>query len=256
MKVRYRSDRPIATANSMRGRTVAISGMSTSLCESVCRILSHAGITIVDGQPGSVLVTRDPRHLGRSATIFLRRPGNQRQEDAKNAHVLLLPVTAHELLNAIELAHGHSASILALDKLSCGQILNVSATTLGSSSGTVLLAEDNKVNQMLAVRTLEKAGYRVLVANNGCEAVECMRTVGADVVLMDIQMPEMDGFQATAEIRQWSSVPVIAMTAHALKGDRERCLSGGMTDYISKPVRPAALVQMVEQYMHFTSPLR
>jgi CheY-like chemotaxis protein len=112
-----------------------------------------------------------------------------------------------------------------------------------------LLAEDNKVNQMLAVRILEKNGYRVVVANNGAEAVNLMREANPDLVLMDIQMPEMDGFQATAQIRAWSSVPVIAMTAHALKGDRERCLGGGMTDYIAKPVRPAALLKMIEQYV-------
>ncbi|WP_410960893.1 response regulator, partial [Salmonella sp. SAL4360] len=79
--------------------------------------------------------------------------------------------------------------------------------------------------------------------------VELMRTADPDMVLMDIQMPEMDGFQATERIRQWSSVPVIAMTAHALKGDRERCITGGMTDYLPKPVRPAALLDLVERYM-------
>ena len=124
------------------------------------------------------------------------------------------------------------------------------AAANGASAGhaTILLAEDNKVNQMLAVRTLEKGGYHVWSPNNGVEAVQIALEQPLDLILMDIQMPEMDGFQATAKIRAWQAakakrpIPVIAMTAHALKGDRERCLDGGMTDYISKPVRPADLL--------------
>ena len=122
-------------------------------------------------------------------------------------------------------------------------------------TATILLAEDNKVNQMLAVRTLEKGGYHVLVAANGVEAVQIALEQPLDLILMDIQMPEMDGFEATAKIRAWQAakakrpIPVIAMTAHALKGDRERCLDGGMTDYISKPVRPADLLDMVARHV-------
>ena len=124
-----------------------------------------------------------------------------------------------------------------------------------ADAATILLAEDNKVNQMLAVRTLEKGGYRVLVANNGVEAVQITQEQPVDLILMDIQMPEMDGFQATAKIRSSrvmsgnKPIPVIAMTAHALKGDRERCLDGGMTDYISKPVRPADLLKLVAHHV-------
>jgi PAS domain S-box-containing protein len=124
-----------------------------------------------------------------------------------------------------------------------------------SGSATILLAEDNKVNQMLAVRTLEKGGYRVVVANNGVEAVQIALEQPLELILMDIQMPEMDGFQATSKIRALQAakgkgpIPVIAMTAHALKGDRERCLAGGMTDYISKPVRPADLLDLVARHV-------
>jgi PAS domain S-box-containing protein len=127
-----------------------------------------------------------------------------------------------------------------------------------SNTTTILLAEDNKVNQMLAVRTLEKGGYRVIVANNGVEAVRIALEQPLDLILMDIQMPEMDGFQATAEIRRsrvtrgQEAIPVIAMTAHALKGDRERCLEGGMSDYISKPVRPADLLRLVAHHVRET----
>jgi signal transduction histidine kinase/DNA-binding response OmpR family regulator len=108
----------------------------------------------------------------------------------------------------------------------------------------ILLAEDNKVNQKFAVRTIEKAGHSVLVANNGREAVEANEREAFDVVLMDVQMPEMDGLEATRTIRQSgtrSDVTIIAMTANAMKGDREMCLDAGMDGYISKPVKSAAL---------------
>jgi two-component system sensor histidine kinase/response regulator len=110
---------------------------------------------------------------------------------------------------------------------------------VGSSGRRVLLAEDNLVNQTLAVRLLEKRGYHVTVAPDGLAAVTAARGERFDVVLMDIQMPEKDGFEATARIREEESasgrrIPIIAMTAHALKGDLERCLAAGMDRYISE----------------------
>jgi two-component system, sensor histidine kinase and response regulator len=116
----------------------------------------------------------------------------------------------------------------------------------------VLLAEDNVVNRTLAVRLLEKRGYSVIVAGNGREAVEAFENNQFDVVLMDIQMPEMDGFEATATIRAKEKltgghVPIIAMTAHALKGDQERCISAGMDGYVSKPIRTSELFSTIER---------
>jgi CheY-like chemotaxis protein len=118
----------------------------------------------------------------------------------------------------------------------------------------VLLAEDNAVNQTLALRLLEKRGYSVTVAGNGREAVEAFEKNHFDVVLMDIQMPEMDGFEATAAIRAKEKltgrhVPILAMTAHALKGDQERCISAGMDAYISKPIRTSELFSKVESML-------
>jgi PAS domain S-box-containing protein len=115
----------------------------------------------------------------------------------------------------------------------------------------VLLAEDNPVNQRLVVRMLEKRGHSVALANNGKEALAAVDTEKFNVVLMDVQMPEMDGFEATAAIREHEQatgrhVPIIAMTAHAMKGDRERCLAAGMDDYISKPLQTRRLFEMME----------
>jgi signal transduction histidine kinase/DNA-binding response OmpR family regulator len=110
----------------------------------------------------------------------------------------------------------------------------------------ILLAEDNAVNQKLALRILEQMGYRADVASNGIEAIESVERQTYDVILMDIQMPDMDGLDATRHIRKLAGVAqphIIAMTANALEGDREACLAAGMNDYVSKPIRVNELVQ-------------
>jgi CheY-like chemotaxis protein len=112
----------------------------------------------------------------------------------------------------------------------------------------VLLAEDNQVNQLVATRILEKLGHQVTVVGSGREAVSAVQSGKFDVIAMDVQMPEIDGLEATAEIRRWerttgTHVPIIAMTAHAMKGDRERCLGAGIDGYTSKPIRIRELEQ-------------
>jgi signal transduction histidine kinase/HPt (histidine-containing phosphotransfer) domain-containing protein len=114
----------------------------------------------------------------------------------------------------------------------------------------VLLAEDSLYNQKLAVALLERKGHQVIVANNGVEAVQFARTQPFDIVLMDVQMPEMDGLQATRMIREGQAdsgrrLPIVAMTAQAMKGDREKCLAAGMDDYLTKPVRAAQLYEKI-----------
>jgi len=114
----------------------------------------------------------------------------------------------------------------------------------------ILLAEDNAVNQALAARLMEKRGHAVTVVNNGREALAALEKNSFDVVLMDIQMPEMDGFEATAGIRNMERrtgkhLPIIAMTAHSMAGDRERCLAAGMDSYVAKPIRSKELFQQI-----------
>ena len=118
----------------------------------------------------------------------------------------------------------------------------------------ILLAEDNVTNQTVALKLLEKMGYRADAVANGLEAVNALKTVPYDLVLMDVQMPEMDGFAATKTIRDANSgvlnhkIPIIAMTAHAMDGDREKCIGSGMDDYITKPVNPEKLFQAIQKW--------
>ena len=117
----------------------------------------------------------------------------------------------------------------------------------------ILLAEDNVVNQKLATAILEKAGHHVILAHNGLEAVRQWNESQFDLVLMDVQMPEMDGLEATRQIRKAEEAkgkrtPIIAVTAHVMTGDRERCFAAGMDDYISKPFQKQQLLSALERF--------
>ena len=124
----------------------------------------------------------------------------------------------------------------------------------------ILVAEDNVINQKVTRITLEKLGYQTKIVANGCEALEAMRNSDFDLIIMDCEMPEMDGYEASRQIREWksaedeslrakSSLPIIAMTAHALKGEREKCLEAGMNDFLSKPVKPETLAEMIKKWV-------
>jgi two-component system, sensor histidine kinase and response regulator len=143
------------------------------------------------------------------------------------AHYLAEPIQMRDLRNLWEaLGESRGAGLVAEAE---------------TSHARILLAEDNPVNRQVALRMLTKRGHQVETAQNGVEAVALVEAGEFDVILMDVQMPEMDGFEATAAIRQilarrgmW--IPIVALTANAIKGDRERCLAAGMDEYVSKPI--------------------
>ena len=134
-------------------------------------------------------------------------------------------------------------------------ITQYTLTEIARNKVRLLLAEDNPVNQMVAVSLLKKQNYQADVVSNGLEAVEALEKKDYDLVLMDCQMPEMDGFEATAKIRAADSkvknrvIPIIALTAYAMEGDRERCIKAGMNDYISKPIKPTELVTVLDRWL-------
>jgi CheY-like chemotaxis protein/HPt (histidine-containing phosphotransfer) domain-containing protein len=163
---------------------------------------------------------------------------------------LMKPLKQSELLNVI-LTVVSTSGVPASDT---GNGARTGEPARGTRPLRVLLAEDNLVNQKLAVRILEKRGHSVVVASNGKEAVEALEREPFDLVLMDVQMPDMGGFEATFLIRAREQgtgqrVPIIALTAHAMKGDRERCLEAGMDGYVAKPIVPQELFQAIEEVL-------
>jgi PAS domain S-box-containing protein len=195
---------------------------------------------------------RDDRALADTPLIMLTsagRPGDaeRRAELDISAH-LMKPVKQSELFDAMVLALGISAP---------DEEPEPETTPAGPrfDSLRVLLAEDNPVNQKLAVGVLQKLGCEVTVAENGRQALAKWESREFDVVLMDVQMPEVDGFEATAAIRRLERTTgrksiIIAMTAHAMTGDRERCLAAGMDDYLAKPVRFRELSAKLAEVLH------
>ena len=157
------------------------------------------------------------------------------------------PVSQAELLDCVVRVLGTTA------RNGSGGVTPITHDTVREAQGGlhILLAEDNAVNQKVAERLLEKHGHRVTVSSNGREALAALDREAFDIVLMDVQMPEMDGFEATAAIRAKEShtgghIPIIAMTAHAMTGDRERCLAAGMDGYVSKPINAKTLFEAIE----------
>jgi CheY-like chemotaxis protein len=162
------------------------------------------------------------------------------------ASYLTKPINAPELLQAVRQALHTTTATAATTPVRSA--IDGAATIRRHH---VLLAEDNVVNQMIAVKQLTRRGHVVTVATTGREALTALDRDTFDLVLMDVQMPEMDGFEATAAIRQRERqtgrhLRIVAMTAHAMTGDRERCLAAGMDDYLSKPLEPTLLFAAVE----------
>ena len=210
-------------------------------------ILLDGQMPEMDGFTLAEKIRNDPELVG--ATIMMLTSAGHVGDAARCRELgisayLVKPIRQGELLQAI-------CNILHLTTQKQAPLITRHSLREDRSRSRVLLAEDNAVNQTLAVRVLEKRGYIVSVAGNGRLALEALEKENFDIVLMDIQMPEMDGFQATAAIREKEKsthlhIPIVAMTAHALVGDEERCIAAGMDAYVSKPMRTSELFATIE----------
>jgi signal transduction histidine kinase/DNA-binding response OmpR family regulator len=191
-------------------------------------------------------VRQDGLHVAMLTSMVLRVPENDPVNDLLK-YKLTKPVRAEHLKSAIAEMLGES-EVAKLTKAS-------EPRTMNFSGRRVLLAEDNKVNQVVAKRMLEKVGAVVTVAENGKEAVELAIGGKFDLILMDCQMPVMDGYEAAKELRKLGNIiPVVAMTANALAGDRRRCLDAGMDDYLSKPVKQDKLGRVLAKWLKAERP--
>ena len=217
-------------------------------------ILTDMHMPKMDGF-GLIERIRQRPELSTATIMMLTSAGHRgdalRCQELGVAAYLLKPIRQSELREAIARVLGareQKGAIPLITRYSLGDAIDPTSVL------NVLVAEDNAVNQRLAARMLEKRGHRVTVARNGHEAVEALTKQVYDLVLMDIQMPEMDGFEATSVIREregdsGAHMPIIALTAHAMKGDKERCLAAGMDGYLSKPIRSQELDEVLEKYV-------
>jgi two-component system sensor histidine kinase/response regulator len=209
------------------------------------------GFGLVDSMKSNPITSTIP--------IMMLSSGAQRGDATRCAELgitayLLKPVRQSELRDAI-------SRVLQTSEVSEMNIITGSSLLQERDPARalhILVAEDNMVNQKLAKRLLEKRGHRVVLAGNGREALAAIDANAFDLVLMDVQMPDMDGLQATEELRRREKLsgahcPVVAMTALAMKGDKERCLAAGMDDYLSKPIRPQELDAVLDAYAYTKS---
>ena len=256
-----------ATSRRILGELMTGWGMETTLADSgaaVLEILTQAEqqakpfpLLLVDAQmpqmDGFALarLIRSSPTLKQPVIVMMTSSGKPadavRCRAAGAAAHLSKPVTRRGLSRAL-LEALHPGSLLAL--ASAAQCDEAAERTQPRPL-RILLAEDNGVNQRVASGLLEKRGHAVAVACNGRQAIDLFDAQAFDLVLMDVQMPEMDGFEATAAIRASEKatghrVPILAMTAHAMKGDKERCLAAGMDGYLTKPIKPAALLAAID----------
>jgi PAS domain S-box-containing protein len=222
-------------------------------------VLTDVQMPHADGFALAEAIKRDPAIAGATVVMLISggQPGDAaRCRDLGVAAYLTKPVKASELRTAILLALGVQSADRDRPALVTRHSLREARQI-----GRVLLIEDNRVNQLVARRLLEKHGHAVVVANNGREALSILDDAGFagfGCVLMDVQMPEMDGFECTAIIRDrergtGSHLPIIAMTAHAMKGDDARCLAAGMDAYLSKPIEPDEFFDVIERYLRDSS---
>jgi len=213
-------------------------------------VLLDGQMPVMDGFTVAEKIKRNPDLAG--ATIMMLTSASHLGDAARCRELgisayLVKPIRQGELHEAV-------CQILAHQEPKPRPLVTRHSLREDAHRGHILLVEDNAVNRTLAVRLLEKRGFTVTTAENGRIALAAIEKEKFDAVLMDVQMPEMDGFEATAAIRQSESssdrhLPVIAMTAHALKSDEEHCLAVGMDAYISKPIRTTELFSVIERVL-------
>ena len=251
-------------------RSLGVHGLSMDTERHPTQALARLRTAADGGRPyGLVLAdvmmpNMDGLELGRQAKADSALPGcplilltgadDVSVEDAAAAGFaacLTTPIRQAQLLASVQSVLAESADAHSVNRQQ-GVTTDRPTETSARTDTQVLVAEDNAVNQKVAVLMLEKLGCTVDVVPNGREAVEAVTRHPYDIVLMDCQMPELDGFGATAEIRRLMGeerrIPIIAMTANAMQGDRERCLAAGMDDYIAKPVKSQALSDALRRW--------
>jgi PAS domain S-box-containing protein len=241
----------VVTVDGARGALVALDEYRKLGCPFDLMI-TDGQMPETDGFQLAAKVKLNP-NFGSLVVIMLTSSGQrgdvQKCREMDIAAYLTKPVRQSELKEATCAAIGRRMAGLPGPAVVTQHVLREARA---AASRRILLAEDNHVNQILAVRLLERRGHRVVVAQNGREAVDLMQSDQFDLVLMDVQMPEMDGFEATAMIRQREEesgrrTRILAMTARAMKGDEEKCLAAGMDGYISKPIHAEELYRLLEQ---------
>jgi two-component system, sensor histidine kinase and response regulator len=218
-------------------------------------VLLDAQMPEMDGFSVAEQINKDPA-LSRTTVLMLTSAGRQgdgaRCRALGIAAYLMKPISQAELLEAVLAVLG-----MLSDRPHQRQGVTLHSVGEGEQTLRILLAEDNKVNQVVAARLLEKRGHTVVIVGNGRDALaalDAQSAGGFDLVLMDVQMPDMDGFEATGIIREsekssGAHLPIIAMTAHAMKGDEERCLAAGMDGYASKPIEIEQLLATIDSVL-------
>ena len=219
-------------------------------------VLLDAQMPGTDGCSVAEAIRNEPDLAGAVLMLTSGRQGDGARDAALDlAPSLVKPVSQSDLLEAILTVLGTPS-----DSPDRPQVVNRHAVRESRRTLRILLAEDNKVNQILAARLLGKLGHTVVIVANGRDALAAVdeaAPVGFDLILMDVQMPDMDGFEATAIIRAQEKstgthVPIVALTAHAMKGDEERCLAAGMDGYTSKPIEIDKLMATIDEAMEST----
>ena len=215
-----------------------------------------------DGEQLGRLIKADPR-LASTALVMLSSAGQRtnagRLREAGFEACLIRPVRPAQLLDCLELVVRPKPLPSPGAKLHSAE---VTPTAQRAPHRRILVVDDNNTNQVLALAMLKRLAYRADAVANGLEAIQALAQIQYDLVLMDVQMPEMDGLEATRRIRDAQTgvlnprVPIIALTAHAMKGDQDRCLAAGMDDYLTKPVRLPALTAVLQRWLESPNPPR